>query len=265
MKLIFNMPKQWLSRSLLIVTLMAAPLMVPSGVVAAGMNPMFMAWMMMDAMMQMMNWMVGRNGGYNNYLPNQWGGGGLPSGQLNQLAQLQQLNQLSQLSQLGQAGQAGVLAAPLSGLTNSQPSLGVNPFNTQSPLSMLGIERNIAPTTTTTVTNAAAYGYVGIEGIWSAPGGEYWAVRGNRFIFYNGSGTNARGEYVVNNDWIIAQTYPDAGESSVKIELQFRQMDNLLLLRNRQGQVTLLHRQYDPNTVSQGGSLPLPTPNFSLK
>ncbi|QEP43737.1 hypothetical protein D5085_11775 [Ectothiorhodospiraceae bacterium BW-2] len=83
-------------------------------------------------------------------------------------------------------------------------------------------------------------GYEGLDGVWLSPSGERWLVQQNQFILYHGSGGGSEGVFRVRDDKIIAQVVG----SSRPVIFQFRQMDDLLLLRSDGGQIMLLQRGY---------------------
>ncbi|MBF0470102.1 MAG: hypothetical protein HQL48_01875 [Gammaproteobacteria bacterium] len=229
--------------------------LTPSSPLLANSNPLGMMALMMDTMMQMMVWMMS-------------GGGALPGGAMGAMNPMSPLLFPSQStfltppfsanSLLPYSAPGSVMASP--GTTNL---LGLNALANRSPMALLGLTTPGSGVDKSTPqggedqrkSTAVTSGYVGIEGIWSAPSGEYWAVKANQFIFFGLNGTPMRGEYTIRGDWIMANSYPQQGRESVTIHVQFRQMDDLLLLRNQKGQVTLLQRQFDPQKPGVYGGL----------
>ena len=86
-------------------------------------------------------------------------------------------------------------------------------------------------------------GYEGIDGVWSAKTGERWMVKGDRFILFHASGGSMSGYFQIKDDWIYAR----AQDGAQTISFQFRQMDDLLLIRDQQGSVVLLYRNQQRN------------------
>ena len=75
-----------------------------------------------------------------------------------------------------------------------------------------------------------------LEGTWQAQSGEYWYVRGNRFVLLDNNKQKMVGEFVVEGDFIL--TRMPWGE----VEFEFRQMDDVLLMRDVNGRIMLLQR-----------------------
>jgi len=75
-----------------------------------------------------------------------------------------------------------------------------------------------------------------MDGTWLAQSGEYWYVRGNRFVLVDSSGNKSGGEFQVQGDFIL--TRMPWGE----VEFEYRQMDDVLLLRDVNGRLMLLRR-----------------------
>ena len=75
-----------------------------------------------------------------------------------------------------------------------------------------------------------------LDGTWLAQSGEYWYVRGNRFVLVDSGGSKSAGEFRVEGDFII--TRMQWGEA----EFEFRQMDDVLILRDINGRIMLLRR-----------------------
>ncbi len=75
-----------------------------------------------------------------------------------------------------------------------------------------------------------------LEGTWRAQSGELWYVRGNRFVLVDREQQKMGGEFHVEGDFILTRT--PAGE----VEFEFRQMDDVLILRDVNGRIMLLRR-----------------------
>lgn len=75
-----------------------------------------------------------------------------------------------------------------------------------------------------------------LEGVWQAQSGEYWYVRGSRFVLVDSSGNKSAGEFHVEGDFIL--TRMQWGEA----EFEYRQMDDVLILRDINGRIMLLRR-----------------------
>lgn len=75
-----------------------------------------------------------------------------------------------------------------------------------------------------------------LEGTWRAQSGELWYVRGNRFVLVDSDQQKLAGEFYVEGDFIL--TRMPGGE----VEFEFRQMDDVLVLRDVNGRVMLLRR-----------------------
>ncbi len=91
-------------------------------------------------------------------------------------------------------------------------------------------------------------GYEGLDGVWFSPSGERWQVKQNHFILYHATGGDrSEGVFRIEEDWIIAQLSGSSGP----VEFQFRQMDDLLLIRGTTGKVMVLQRGYsEPETFN---------------
>lgn len=75
-----------------------------------------------------------------------------------------------------------------------------------------------------------------LDGVWLAQTGEYWYVRGNRFVLIDSNQQKSGGEFYVEGNFIL--TRMPGGE----VEFEFRQMDDVLLLRDVTGRLMLLRR-----------------------
>lgn len=75
-----------------------------------------------------------------------------------------------------------------------------------------------------------------LDGTWLAQTGEYWYVRGNRFVLMDNSGNKSGGEFLIEGDFILTRL--PWGE----VEFEYRQMDDVLLLRDVNGRLMLLRR-----------------------
>ena len=75
-----------------------------------------------------------------------------------------------------------------------------------------------------------------LEGVWLAQSGEYWYVRDNRFVLVDSNQQKTAGEFLVEGDFIL--TRMPWGE----VEFEFRQMDDVLILRDVNGRIMLLRR-----------------------
>ncbi len=79
-------------------------------------------------------------------------------------------------------------------------------------------------------------GMPALDGVWLAQSGEYWQVRGNRFVLYAGGGRQYPGEFLREGNFL--RTRLPWGE----MEFEYRQMGEMLMLRDVEGQVMLLRR-----------------------
>ncbi len=75
-----------------------------------------------------------------------------------------------------------------------------------------------------------------LEGTWLAQSGEYWFVRDNHFVLLDNNQQKMAGEFIVEGNFIL--TRMPGGE----VEFEFRQMDDVLILRDVNGRVMLLRR-----------------------
>jgi hypothetical protein len=75
-----------------------------------------------------------------------------------------------------------------------------------------------------------------LEGTWRAQSGEYWYVRDNRFVLLDNKQQKMTGEFIVEGNFIL--TRMPWGE----VEFEFRQMDDVLVMRDVNGRVMLLRR-----------------------
>jgi hypothetical protein len=81
-----------------------------------------------------------------------------------------------------------------------------------------------------------------LDGIWRANSGQLWWIEGSRFLLYLGENEYAEGFFELQGDTIIAQA---PGQESTSY-FQFRQMDDILILRDVQDRVVLLRRIEQP-------------------
>lgn len=79
-----------------------------------------------------------------------------------------------------------------------------------------------------------------LDGVWMSPSGEYWFVRGRQFVYRSG-GESVPGEFELQGSFIL--TRMPWGE----IEFEYRQMGDVLVLRDLDGRVTMMRR------IEQGG------------
>jgi hypothetical protein len=218
-------------------------------------EPMVKAWQMMDAMRQMMEWFVG--GSNRNNHGNQW----MPFGSLNTMPYGNNLNSLNLL------GLNRNLASPYAGgdryLNRGYPQGSGSAAMARregewlrEPLpyedSFWGDDpywdSHAVPLGES--YPASRSGYEGIDGVWFANSGERWMIQGNQFILRRTNGTLAKGEFTIKDDWIVVRHY----DGNVTISLQFRQMDDLLVIRDRSGTAALLHRLPESRTpINYGG------------
>lgn len=75
-----------------------------------------------------------------------------------------------------------------------------------------------------------------LDGTWLAQSGEYWYVRNRRFVLVSGGEQRAAGEFLVEGHFILARL------PSGEVEFEFRQMNDVLILRDVAGRVMLLRR-----------------------
>lgn len=75
-----------------------------------------------------------------------------------------------------------------------------------------------------------------LDGVWQAQSGELWYVRQNRFVLVDSQQQRMTGEFLVEGNFIL--TRMPWGE----VEFEFRQMDDVLVLRDVNGRVMLLRR-----------------------
>lgn len=76
----------------------------------------------------------------------------------------------------------------------------------------------------------------GFDGVWRALSGEYWLVHGNHFTLYAGPYRQYHGEFRREGKFLRAQL--PWGES----EFTYRQLDDVLFLRDVSGRVMPLYR-----------------------
>jgi len=200
-------------------------------------EPMVKAWQMMDAMRQMMEWFVG---GSNR---NGYRSAGVPFGSLYATPYGSNLSSLGLLglnrnSLSPYAGYPAVantaVVSPLQGdgewlrdpVPYEESFWGDDPYwdSRAVPLGEGFPARNS--------------GYEGLDGIWFVKSGERWLIQGNQFALVRANGMITKGEFTIKDDWLVIR-YND---HNTIVSLQFRQMDNLLLIRDRSGTVALLRR-----------------------
>ena len=75
-----------------------------------------------------------------------------------------------------------------------------------------------------------------LDGVWRAQSGEFWLVRGNRFVLYPGNGREYPGEFRREGNFLLARM--PWGET----EFEYRQMGEVLVLRDVEGRGMLLRR-----------------------
>jgi hypothetical protein len=75
-----------------------------------------------------------------------------------------------------------------------------------------------------------------LDGTWRAQSGEFWIVRDHRFVLVDNNQQKMGGEFLVEGNFIL--TRMPWGE----VEFEFRQMDDVLVLRDVNGRVMLLRR-----------------------
>jgi hypothetical protein len=75
-----------------------------------------------------------------------------------------------------------------------------------------------------------------LEGTWQAQSGEHWIVRDNHFVLIDNNQRKITGEFIVEGNFIL--TRMPQGE----VEFEFRQMDDVMILRDVSGRVMLLRR-----------------------
>ena len=80
-----------------------------------------------------------------------------------------------------------------------------------------------------------------LDGVWLAQTGEHWYVRDQRFVLVDRNQQKTAGEFYVEGNFILTRL--PGGE----VEFEFRQMDDVLLLRDVNGRLMLLQR------IEQGG------------
>ncbi|MCW8825726.1 MAG: hypothetical protein OQK78_04805 [Gammaproteobacteria bacterium] len=237
----------------LLALFLSIVLLVPAqGARAANfVEPMVAAWQMMDAMRQMMEWFVG--GGNNSYRNQLGNGGWMPFGSIYSTPNSNNLNSLNLLGlnrypvrsnldgpYLNRRGRypatsGTVVAVPLEGdgewlrdpIPYEENFWGDDPYWDGSVVPL----GEGYP--------ASRSGYEGIDGLWLVKTGERWKIQGNQFVLRKANGAISQGELTIKGDWIEVRHY----QSNQTISLQFRQMDDLLVIRDRSGTVVLLHRQ----------------------
>ena len=234
----------------LLALFLSISLVVPIQSVGAAnlVEPMVKAWQMMDAMRQMMEWFVGGNNRNSNR--NQW----MPFGSL--YAPLSG-NRIDSLSMRGlnrnrespyrsyPAAAEAVAVAPQQAdgewlrdpVPHEESFWGDDPY-WDSRVVPLGES-----------FPARGSGYEGLDGIWFVKSGERWLIQGNQFVLVRANGMITKGEFTIKEDWIAVRYY----DSSTTISLQFRQMDDLLLIRDRSGTIALLQRLGNSRTSYNNG------------
>ncbi len=214
-------------------------------------EPMVMTWQMMDAMRQMMAWFG--VGSYRNNYTNQW----LPLGSLYPTPYGSDLNSLNLLglnhypSRPYQQGWGGPLqhnlVAPEMALAEAMESDGEwlrDPLPDEENFWGDGSRREGAAVPLRERYPGGRSGYPGVDGIWLVKTGERWLIQGNRFALVSASGIVTSGEFRIRDGWIGIRHYV----SNRTILLQFRQMGDLLIIRDRSGEVAQLHRVAQPRT-----------------
>lgn len=207
-------------------------------------EPMVKAWQMMDAMRQMMEWFVG--GSNRNQYGNQW----MPFGSLYSTPYGNNLNSLNLL---------GLNRHPAGAYQQNWAPNRRYPAGSETVVSVpMGNDgewlRDPVPYEEnfwgddprwdgTAVPLGEGYpasrsGYEGIDGTWLVKTGERWFIQGNQFVLRRANGVVSRGEFTIKDDWIVVRHH----DRNVTISLQFRQMGDLLIIRDRSGVVALLHR-----------------------
>ncbi len=84
-------------------------------------------------------------------------------------------------------------------------------------------------------------GTVDLDGIWQAPNGERWYVRGDRFWLQAGPDDYREGRFEIRDNSLFAEV-PKAGVSAI---YEYMQMKDTLMLRDRRGETLLFHRVRD--------------------
>lgn len=224
-------------------------------------SPSWMMWQMMDLMAEMMEWFLGRNRSYPGsfgYNPLSMGqspfalGGlsplGLPyTNGLNSLYGTNGLNRFNGLN--GQNGdlwnnpasRLGQIQALNNAWSNSPLKTVKTSKDEELPLGSFWGDSSGWGTSEEPWDGGLSHnyaGYVGFDGIWKAPTGERWVIQGSQFILYHANDGTTRGEYKVDGEWIYARSF----DNKMTITFQFRQMDDLLLIRDKRGQVVLMQR-----------------------
>lgn len=77
-----------------------------------------------------------------------------------------------------------------------------------------------------------------LEGLWLASSGEYWWVQNGRFILYSPRGHVLSGQLAVEGEWISAFH----AENGQPARYRYRQLDDVLLVKDRHGQLMLLRK-----------------------
>jgi len=200
-------------------------------------EPMVRAWQMMDAMRQMMEWFIGGSNRNHYRNPSIPFGAPYPTPYGTNFSALNRsgFNRYSSPSYRHYpTGSEIVVAVPREGegewlrdpIPYDENFWGDDPY-WDSGVVPLGAGYP-----------ASRSGYEGIDGIWLVNTGERWQIQGNQFVLRKSNGTIIKGEFTIKDDWIVVHHY----DSNMTISLQFRQMDDLLVIRDRSGAVVLLHR-----------------------
>lgn len=196
-------------------------------------EPMVKALQMMDAMRQMMEWFVGGSNriGYRNP--------GMPFGSLYSTPYAGNINSL------GLLGLNRYSLSPYPAVTETVVALPQSDGEwLRDPVPYEESFWGDDPYWDSRVVPlgegfpARSSGYAGLDGIWFVKSGERWLIQGNRFALVRANGAILNGEFTIKDDWIVIRYY----DNKTTISLQFRQMDNLLLIRDRSGTVALLRR-----------------------
>ncbi len=186
---------------------------------------------MMDMMSEMMSWFLGRNNSwsYSPGLPfsNPYGFNGLPYG-LNTYPNayspyFSDPSSIQDLNHVWSGSRAYKTAQPDDELPFGSFWGDSSGWGTSNEPWDGGHYPNIA-------------GYVGFDGVWLAATGERWFIQGSQFVLYHANGGVSKGEYRVDGEWIHVHNY----NNQMTVTFQFRQMENLLIIRDKHGQLVIL-------------------------
>ncbi len=207
-------------------------------------EPMVMAWQMMDAMRQMMEWFIGGSN-RNQRMP--FGSPySLPFGNNLNALNSQGFNRYSlppNRRNPAVSNRAGAVPLKGEGEWLRDPVPYEENFWGDVPY------WDVQAVPLGEGYPAIRSGYEGVDGIWLVNTGERWMIQGNQFALIRANGVISKGEFTIKNDWIEIRHY----DTNVTILLQFRQMDNLLMIRDRSGAVALLRRLPDSRTPFNPG------------